>query len=139
MTQLFVEVFSLSEDEAQVDTQSAVCLFLLSYLQHPVSVPVTLVVSTPREPSLRVSIGSLQYSQIDLSSLPSPISDCHLPVFTSDDSTSCVAGLCAVLRQVRFISDKECSYPQYATICCTRGWLTILSLERSCKVNFLGK
>jgi len=103
MAHVFVEVYSISEEEAEVPVQSAVCLFLLTYLHCP-DLTVTLVCVSAgagaRQPSLCVSVCDLQYSTADESSLQPPVFDCYLPVFTTDDATSCVAGLCAVLRQV---------------------------------------
>lgn len=100
MSQLFVEVYNISDDEASVPTQSAICLFVLSYLQCPPDISLTLVKGDPQEPCLRVSLRTLQYCVIDPLKLKSPVSDCCLPVLKTANSASCVAGLCSVLRQV---------------------------------------
>lgn len=101
MSQLFVEVYRFTDKgEAEVPVQSAVCLFLLNYLQYPPDLSVFLVLSKPKAPSLVVCIETLQYSTIEPTLLQHPVSDCFLPVFATAGTSSCVAGLCSVLRQV---------------------------------------
>lgn len=100
MPEVFLEVFELIGDEAEVPVESAVCLFLLHYLQHPPEVSVTLVLTERTDqPSLSVSVGQSVRS-VTPDTLQCPVSDCCLPVFTAGGD-NCVAGLCGVLRQVR--------------------------------------
>ncbi|XP_054278518.1 glutathione S-transferase C-terminal domain-containing protein homolog [Macrosteles quadrilineatus] len=106
MPEVFLEVCELIGDEAEVPVESAVCLFLLQYLQHPPDVAVTLVLTERTDqPSLSVSVGQSVRS-VTPDTLQCPVSDCCLPVFTAGGD-NCVAGLCGVLRQVVKHSGEE--------------------------------
>lgn len=103
-TEIFLSVFNVCEDEVIVPIQSALCLFLIKYLQQPIKIAVSFVINdddnTCHKSNLNIDIKGFSFKTISQKDLKRPISDCHLPVFSKNDGISCVAGLCAVLRQV---------------------------------------
>ncbi|XP_046662547.1 glutathione S-transferase C-terminal domain-containing protein homolog [Homalodisca vitripennis] len=107
MAKVFLEVYNLLDEIAEVPVPSAVCIFLMSYLRSPSNIELMLVESEREAVSLSVNVGTLRYRSVTQESLNSPIRDCHLPVFSTTDTTSCVAGLCAVLRQIVKNSGEE--------------------------------
>ena len=103
MTELYVEIYDCDKGIAQVPVQSAICLFTIRYLQCPPNLNVSLV-HTKRDSSyLEVNVCSMSYNIISSEKLKPPVKDCYLPVFATLDKSVCVAGLCAVLRQVRIL------------------------------------
>lgn len=100
MPELYLEIYNNDKDIAQVPVQSAVCLFTIRYLQCPPNINVNLVRTERGSSSLAVNIHSLNYDVISPEQLEPPVKDCYLPVFATVDKSVCVAGLCAVLRQV---------------------------------------
>lgn len=101
MAQLFIEIYNCDKDTAQVPVQSALCLFIVHYLQYPPNINVNLVCTEKSSRYIEVNIQSLSYIVTSYEKLEPPVKDCYLPVFTTRDKSVYVAGLCAVLRQVR--------------------------------------
>lgn len=104
--EVFLLVFSVTEDEVSAPIETAISLFLLKYLQQPLQIALSLVLIKNKkfdhQSRLLIKIKEFSYRIVSEENLKHPISDCHLPVFTNNDGISCVAGLCAVLRQVSY-------------------------------------
>lgn len=101
--EVLLVIHNINGDESIVPVQSGICIFILKYLQLPVGLNITLVISDidkSYQPTLSVNLKGFSYRIVFQKDLKHPIKDCHFPVFTSNDGISCVAGFCAVLRQV---------------------------------------
>ncbi|BES96508.1 Glutathione S-transferase C-terminal [Nesidiocoris tenuis] len=102
MGDLYVTVFDVDEDTLTAPVETAICLLIFSYLDSPSNVKVHLILQESKSDDSHVQL------VIDVSKprfhvvqhIPPPASFCSLPVFNLNDSISCVAGLCSVLRQL---------------------------------------
>ncbi|XP_039278345.1 glutathione S-transferase C-terminal domain-containing protein homolog isoform X2 [Nilaparvata lugens] len=141
LASLYLSAFSAIKDghSLEVPVESAVALFLIKYLRHPVDVAVNLVQETSNEhqcqPSMSVNTKGFSCREIGADSLRRPAADCHLPVLTrfrgSGSHVQCVAGLCSVLRRLI-----KCSGEEYSSLLGFRGGCLTACAEVSLWTKF---
>uniref|UniRef100_A0A1B6C8G0 Methyltransferase domain-containing protein n=1 Tax=Clastoptera arizonana TaxID=38151 RepID=A0A1B6C8G0_9HEMI len=107
MSHLYLEVFSLCGNVVQVPVNTAICLFNLMYLETPKNINLNFILTKRQENFLNVDTSCLQYKLLSEEELESFILNCCFPIFVPSDKSCCIAGLCAVLRQVIKHSEKK--------------------------------
>ncbi|KAL1137676.1 hypothetical protein AAG570_009372 [Ranatra chinensis] len=121
MGDLYLRIFQIDDGSCLVPVESAICIICLHYLSYPSTINVHLV---PKEKeyigSVYINVNNMNYSTTNCMDIPFPSSYCRLPVFSNIDKISCVAGLCAVLRQIVKITGEE--------------WKKLLGFRESCLV-----
>ncbi|KAF4521912.1 hypothetical protein B566_EDAN007467 [Ephemera danica] len=102
MDNLYLETYSQPDEFADgttlVPLETLISLFMLSYCD-TAQVKITLVLSEqrPKSGGFRVRC---RHAWLTKSAAPFQAQSCVLPVVVLQDNQTCVAGLCAVLRQV---------------------------------------
>jgi len=99
---LYLQVFSdakqLQEGRATVPLETLIGLFLMDYINTP-EVELHLVPSPGDFAGFKVKIRH-SFKVTSLNDAPQCVRNCILPVVFLESASTCVAGLCAVLRQV---------------------------------------
>ncbi|XP_066990904.2 glutathione S-transferase C-terminal domain-containing protein homolog [Anabrus simplex] len=102
MEELYLEVFCEPQEGGLtlVSLETAITLFLVKYCNEHV-VHLILVVKPHKIPSFKVKLLGLNYELLHSENdAPKAVRSCLLPVILMGEDITCVAGLCAVLRQV---------------------------------------
>lgn len=102
LNQVFLELYPSSESySAPIET--IVTLFTIKYCDSDISIKFVKGENketiSPKEKLYTLDISSFQYEILDENSLPLYASSCALPHIVVNES-SCIAGLCATLRQI---------------------------------------
>lgn len=100
MDELYVQ--TLSEPVGgfvAVPLETLITLFTLKYCRQTENY-LTFVVKPGHKPSFNVKITSFTFELIKEEEIVGIVGTCQMPVMIVGDGTTCVAGLCAVLRQV---------------------------------------
>ncbi|XP_075215833.1 glutathione S-transferase C-terminal domain-containing protein homolog isoform X2 [Lycorma delicatula] len=138
--EVFLLIHNINGDECIVPVQSAICLFVLKYLQLPVQLIISLVLNDNdnyHQPTVSVNLKGFSYRVLSLKDLKHPIKDCHLPVFTNNDGISCTAGLCAVLRRVIKCSGEEWKWLLGFRESCLAACAEVSLWTRYCEVDII--
>ncbi|XP_063225131.1 glutathione S-transferase C-terminal domain-containing protein homolog [Bacillus rossius redtenbacheri] len=100
MDVLYVDVFSRPENDCvQAPLETLISLCTLKFLQDS-PVNLVFVLKPAINPVFTVRVSCFEYDLIEVPDLPHLATICQLPVVVLTNSSSVVAGLCAVLRQV---------------------------------------
>lgn len=121
MNEAYLEVYSISElSVAPIET--IVTLFTVKYCKSPIEIRLVPSERKPLERSYTIDISTFAYEVVEADEIPYSARACELPIIVVN-GTCCVAGLCAILRQI--IKDVADEYPQR---CCQR----LLGFKGSC-------
>lgn len=82
-----------------VPLETLIVLFGFKYCNYP-DVQITLVNSVQEAPAFKVNIKDFSVIFLHGQAILPAADLCALPVFISSDKTTCIAGLCAVIRQI---------------------------------------
>ncbi|NP_001193394.1 glutathione S-transferase C-terminal domain-containing protein [Nasonia vitripennis] len=98
MAKVYLKVFSVNE-LCQVPIETLVTLFTIKYCNSDVQIRLVRDANVNAENSFVVDISTFQYEFIEYSKVSEIASCCELPNLEENDK-SCIAGLCATLRQI---------------------------------------
>ncbi|XP_014260137.1 glutathione S-transferase C-terminal domain-containing protein homolog [Cimex lectularius] len=116
MGKLFLEIYSIEEDVIEAPITTVICLTTINFLRTE-NIEINFVLKTNNDSGkLSFLLHNIVYKIID--KVPPPGSFCECPVFNYDDGISCVAGFCAILRQIVKCSDKS--------------WSSLLGFRQAC-------
>lgn len=103
MEGIYVSVLEVQGSSVLCDIDSTVVFFVYRYLNHQSTVhPALNIVIDACEGGkpMKVDISGFGYSIVHVDDLHEDIQNCHLPVYYLPEKNYCIAGFCAVLRQV---------------------------------------
>ncbi|KAK1130995.1 hypothetical protein K0M31_017298 [Melipona bicolor] len=98
MNEVYLEVYSLQES-CLVPIETIVTLFTIKYCNSKVNIKLISSKQKPLERAYTINISTFVYEVIDINKIPYPAISCELPIIVVNES-SCIAGLCAVLRKI---------------------------------------
>lgn len=99
MSAIYLEFFSIDGDFCLTSIETLIALFTMKFCDS--AIKITLV-RTEKKPEIRgylVKISDFTYNILEIFDIPIIAGSCELPNLTLNES-SCVAGLCACLRQL---------------------------------------
>lgn len=104
MDELFIEAFSTPGECGDgcilVPLESLVTIFILQYCKDPAVQIFFVVKHQSNEVKFKVKTSNLRYEIVKEDNVPVLIKSCQLPAVNLANGNTCVAGLCAILRQV---------------------------------------
>lgn len=96
--EVFLELYPNSESHlAPIET--LVTLFTIKYCDSDISIKFVKGTKPPKEQAFALDISSFRYQILEEDSVPYYANSCELPHIVVSES-SCIAGLCATLRQI---------------------------------------
>ncbi|XP_076760371.1 glutathione S-transferase, C-terminal domain containing [Xylocopa sonorina] len=98
MDKVYLEVYSTSEF-CLAPIETIVTLFTIKYCKSKINIKLVLSKQRPRERAYIINISTFVYEVMDVNKIPYSASSCELPIIVVN-KTSCIAGLCATLRQI---------------------------------------
>ncbi|CAK9804856.1 Glutathione S-transferase C-terminal domain-containing protein homolog [Anthophora quadrimaculata] len=98
MDDAYLEVYSLSE-LCLAPIETIVTLFTVKYCKSKVNIKLVPSKQKPLERAYTIDISTFVYEVMDANKIPYSASSCELPIIVVN-KTSCIAGLCAILRQI---------------------------------------
>lgn len=110
--ELYLGIYSIDESSCLAPIETTVTLFTIKYCDSINSLDVNLIlVEKPdEERAFEIDLTGFQYQVLDQKEIPRYASSCELPNVTVNKIT-CVAGLCASLRQI--IKNKVSESPDH--------------------------
>lgn len=109
MSEVYLEVYSLT-DPCNAPIETVVTLFTINYCDSKINVKLVPSKCKPREREYKIDLSNFVYEIVDMEKIPYVAKSCELPV-VSTDKMSCIAGLCATLRQI--IKNVIAEYPKH--------------------------
>lgn len=109
MDDAYLEVYSLSE-LCLAPIETIVTLFTVKYCKSKVNIKLVPSKQKPLERAYTIDISTFVYEVMDANKIPYSASSCELPIIVVN-RTSCIAGLCAILRQI--IKEVVVEYPKH--------------------------
>lgn len=98
MDQVYLEVYSLA-DLCLAPIETIVTLFTVKYCKSKINIKLVPSKEKILERAYTIDISSFVYEIIAGNKIPYAASSCELPIIIVN-KTSCIAGLCAILRQI---------------------------------------
>ncbi|XP_015432961.1 PREDICTED: glutathione S-transferase C-terminal domain-containing protein homolog [Dufourea novaeangliae] len=109
MDKVYLEVYSLAEI-CIAPIETIVALFTVKYCDSKINIKLVLSKQKPLERAYRIDISTFVYEVMDANKIPYSASSCELPIIVVNKA-SCIAGLCAILRQI--IKDVTAEHPKH--------------------------
>lgn len=109
MDEAYLEVYSL-EELCLAPIETIITLFTVKYCESKININLILNKKKPLERAYTINISSFVYEVVDTNRIPYHASSCELPIIIVN-KTSCVAGLCAILRQI--VKEVTAKYPEH--------------------------
>ncbi|XP_031833368.2 glutathione S-transferase, C-terminal domain containing isoform X1 [Nomia melanderi] len=109
MDEIYLEVYSLTQ-LCLAPIETIVALFTVKYCNSKISIKLVPSKQKPLERAYTIDISTFVYTVMDANKIPSSASSCELPIIIVN-KTSCIAGLCAILRQI--VKDVTAEYPEH--------------------------
>ena len=98
MNEAYLEVYSL-EELCLAPIETIITLFTVKYCESKISIKLVPSEQKLLERAYTIDISTFVYEIIDLNKIPYPAISCELPIIIINKA-SCIAGLCAILRQI---------------------------------------
>nr|XP_018915771.1 PREDICTED: glutathione S-transferase C-terminal domain-containing protein homolog [Bemisia tabaci] len=98
--ELYLEVYELNANYVKCPVETSVSLYLLNYLKITNNVFFLQVDKPPGMTSYHMTLSDCQFKLLTKGELNQIVGNCRLPAFLLVQEHYCVAGLCAVLRQI---------------------------------------
>lgn len=98
MNEAYLEVYSL-EELCLAPIETIITLFTVKYCESKISIKLVPSEQKLLERAYIIDISTFVYEIIDLNKIPYPAISCELPIIIINKA-SCIAGLCAILRQI---------------------------------------
>ncbi|XP_033323660.2 glutathione S-transferase, C-terminal domain containing [Megalopta genalis] len=121
MDEVYLEIYSVTE-VCVAPIETVVTLFTVKYCDSKIGIKLVPSERKPLERAYTTDVSSFDYKVVDTNKIPSYASSCELPTIVLN-KTSCIAGLCAILRQI--VKDAIAAYPEHR---CRK----LLGLKNSC-------
>ncbi|XP_003701560.1 glutathione S-transferase, C-terminal domain containing [Megachile rotundata] len=109
MDEAYLEVYSL-EELCLAPIETIITLFTVKYCESKINIKLILNKKKPLERAYMINISNFVYEVMDTNRIPYHASSCELPIIIVN-KTSCVAGLCAILRQI--VKEVTVKYPEH--------------------------
>ncbi|XP_076237480.1 glutathione S-transferase, C-terminal domain containing [Calliopsis andreniformis] len=109
MDEAYLEIFSLTE-LCLAPIETIITLFIVKYCNSKINIKFVTSKQKPRERAYTIDISGFLYEVLDPSKIPYTAKSCELPIIVVN-KTSCIAGLCAILRQI--IKEVTAEYPKH--------------------------
>lgn len=109
MDEAYLEVYSLTES-CLAPIETIITLFTVKYCDSKISIKLVPSKQKPRERVYTIDISTFIYEVIEVNKIPYTASSCELPSIVVN-KTSCIAGLCAILRQI--VKEVTNEYPKH--------------------------
>ncbi|XP_029054806.1 glutathione S-transferase C-terminal domain-containing protein homolog isoform X1 [Osmia bicornis bicornis] len=110
MDEAYLEVYSLAE-LCLAPIETIVTLFTVKYCNSKINIKLILSKKKPLERAYAIDISNFVYEVMDAHKIPYHASSCELPIIIVN-KTSCVAGLCAILRQI--VKEVTAEHPKHS-------------------------
>ena len=105
----YLEVYSLSK-LCLAPIETILTLFTIKYCDSKINIKLVSSEKKPLEQAYTIDISTFEYEVMDADNIPYTASSCELPIIVVN-KTSCIAGLCAILRQI--IKEVATEYPKH--------------------------
>ncbi|OAD57599.1 Glutathione S-transferase C-terminal domain-containing protein like protein [Eufriesea mexicana] len=109
MTDTYLEVYSVTE-LCLAPIETIVTLFTVKYCKSKINIKLVPSKRKPHEQAYTIDISTFVYEVIDTNKIPYSAISCELPIIIIN-KTSCIAGLCAILRQI--VKEVTAEYPTH--------------------------
>ena len=109
MDEAYLEVYSLAE-LCLAPIETIITLFTVKYCKSKINIKLILSKKKPLERAYAIDISNFVYEVMDAHKIPYHASSCELPIIIVN-KTSCVAGLCAILRQI--VKEVTAEHPKH--------------------------
>lgn len=106
MNEVYLEVYSLTE-LCLVPIETIITLFTVKYCNSKINIKLVPSEQKPLERVYTINISTFVYEVMDMNNIPYPALSCELPIIVINN-TSCIAGLCAILREIIKETTAEC-------------------------------
>ncbi|XP_068972171.1 glutathione S-transferase C-terminal domain-containing protein homolog [Bombus flavifrons] len=106
MNEVYLEVYSLTE-LCLVPIETIITLFTVKYCNSKINIKLVPSEQKPLERVYSINISTFVYEVMDMKKIPYPVLSCELPVIVINKN-SCIAGLCAILREIIKETTAEC-------------------------------
>lgn len=140
--ELYIQVYEKPDNGwVQVPLETLISVFMVKYC-FGCRVQLYLIEQGGCEPSFRIRLSGLNYEEIQFEYMPQVAKSCLLPVVLVENNT-CVAGLCAVLRQlIKSVVSEEPSHWSKNLLGFRQGCLVACAESsiwtRFCEVDMIG-
>ncbi|XP_014213678.2 glutathione S-transferase C-terminal domain-containing protein homolog [Copidosoma floridanum] len=112
MAKIYLKVFT-ADSLCQVPIETLITLFTIKYCNSDVQIMLVKNIPVCTENSFLVDLSTFEYELIERAEMSKIASCCELPNL-EENGTSCIAGLCATLRQV--IKNVLIKHPEHYSI-----------------------
>ncbi|XP_011686761.1 PREDICTED: glutathione S-transferase C-terminal domain-containing protein homolog [Wasmannia auropunctata] len=107
MSEVYLAIFSMA-DLCLAPIETLVTLFTIKYCESLIGIKLIPSKQDLTERAYAIDLTNFAYEIVNVNEIPYYASSCELPNVTVNES-SCMAGLCTVLRQIVKSSSTECS------------------------------